>query len=552
MVPYLFLAGLQTTVFSALFVFTDRVLYPVYASAPRLAGISVLEDQRVAGAVMWVPGSFVLLATVMVLVVRLLSPRLVRPGAPRSRATAPARTVRGPVDLLRWPLPGALRRIGVRRLLQGALLVLAAVVVLDGFFGPRIAPMNLAGVLPWTYWRAFSVLALLAAGNLFCMTCPFMLPRALGRRLFSASRSWPVALRSKWLAAGLIVLYLWAYEVLAPWDRPAWTAWIIVGYFAGAFAVDAIFKGASFCKYVCPIGQFNFIGSLVSPLEVRAREASVCASCTTHDCIRGRRGARGCELDLFLPAKVGNLDCTFCLDCVRACPHDNVGVLARVPGGELLADAPRASLGRLSGRLDLAALALVIVFGAFANAAGMVAPVARALGGALSYSAALATALVVLPAGLVRMTRWWLGRSPSTRRESRRASNRLALALVPLGMAMWADHLLIHLRGGLWSAVPAAARWAGDLGLAQAVPDWSLSHAMAAGGEGLLSFQILLLDLGLLASLYLGWRVVRPAAARTAHVVAALAPWATAASLLFIAGVWILFQPMEMRGMLAP
>ena len=40
---------------------------------------------------------------------------------------------------------------------------------------------------------------------------------------------------------------------------------------------------------------------------------------------------RGCELALFQPRKIGNLDCTFCLDCVQACPYDNVGIISRVP-----------------------------------------------------------------------------------------------------------------------------------------------------------------------------------------------------------------------------
>jgi hypothetical protein len=47
--------------------------------------------------------------------------------------------------------------------------------VLDGLLGPEISPMNLAGVLLWTHWRAFTVVGLLAVGNLFCMACPFTL-----------------------------------------------------------------------------------------------------------------------------------------------------------------------------------------------------------------------------------------------------------------------------------------------------------------------------------------------------------------------------------------
>ena len=45
--------------------------------------------------------------------------------------------------------------------------------------------------------------------------------------------------------------------------------------------VDGLFKHAVFCKFVCPIGQFNFIASTVSPLEVEVRDHRVCSSCHT-------------------------------------------------------------------------------------------------------------------------------------------------------------------------------------------------------------------------------------------------------------------------------
>lgn len=59
----------------------------------------------------------------------------------------------------------------------------------DNQFGPQLAPRNLAGVIPWVQWRGLIVLALLLAGNLFCMACPFMLTRQLAKRLFPASRA---------------------------------------------------------------------------------------------------------------------------------------------------------------------------------------------------------------------------------------------------------------------------------------------------------------------------------------------------------------------------
>src|SRR5262249_31536405 len=148
-------------------------------------------------------------------------------------------------------------------------------VIYDGLSGPAVSPMNLAGVLPWIHWRGLVILGLLAVGNVFCMACPFVLPRTLARRLLPRqSRSWPRWLRNKWLSVCLLIVFLWAYEALALWDSPWWTAWLALGYFVTAFVVDVLFRGAAFCKYVCPIGQFNFVQSLVSPLEVKVRDAT--------------------------------------------------------------------------------------------------------------------------------------------------------------------------------------------------------------------------------------------------------------------------------------
>ena len=273
--------------------------------------------------------------------------------------------------------------------MQAVLLAVSALILYDGFWGPQLAPKNLAGVLPWVHWRGLVVLALLIAGNLFCMACPFMLPRRLAKKLLPADRPWPKVVRNKWLAIVALLVFFWAYEAFDLWASPWLTAWVALTYFAAAFAIDGIFKGAAFCKYVCPIGQFHFVNGMVSPLEVKVRRPSLCGDCTTKDCIKGRyspqppprsprhspineslrhsgvsrnpstgekhlhaaaptlpqtptkasRGVStpaglhlvqtGCELRLFQERKVGNMDCTFCLDCIQACPYDNVGIRLR-------------------------------------------------------------------------------------------------------------------------------------------------------------------------------------------------------------------------------
>ena len=146
-----------------------------------------------------------------------------------------------PWDLLRVPVIGPILHYRYfRRMVQSAMLLLAAVVVADGFWGPQIGPLNLAGTLPWTYWRGFAVIGLLAAGNLFCMACPFTLPRDVARRFFLPHDRWPKQLRSKWIAVCLLAIYFWSYEVFSLWNSPWLTAWIIAGYFVTALVVDSL------------------------------------------------------------------------------------------------------------------------------------------------------------------------------------------------------------------------------------------------------------------------------------------------------------------------
>lgn len=512
MIPYLLLGDILNTALSAVLIFSDRVLYPSY-EAIRVSGLSAREDQAAAGAIMWVPGSIVYIVPAVVIAVRLFA---------RGRRTERRwPTPRRQTLTKRLPLPS------LRRMAQGAMLLLAAAVMWDGFFGTQVAAVNLAGALPWIHWRALSLLALILAGNLFCMACPFTLVRDAGRRFLPAKLRWPRRLRSKWIPAGLIVVYLWAYQALKLWDSPWLTAWLIAGYFAAAMIVDGIFRGASFCKYVCPIGQFHFVSSLVSPAEIRPRSLAVCQACRTHDCIRGNDRARGCELNLFQPKKAGNMDCTFCLDCVTACPHDNVALLPAASASTLTIDPYRSSLGRLSKRTDIAVLAGIIVFGSLVNAGGMVSSVLAwehrwhsFLGMDLVVALSVIAGVVILPA-LILLFCGALTRLVPLSRKLADVLRRFVLSLVPLGTAVWAAHLLYHV---------ATSRLA--------VPGW------------LASVQIMLLDAGLLLTLYVGWKVAIQSTSRRASAVALIGPWALLSCTVYASAIWIFFQPMQMQGML--
>lgn len=467
------------------------------------------------------------------------------------------------LDILHVPGLGRLLRWRWGRLVfQLPLLLAALLVIYDGLTGPQLAPQNIATVAAWVHYRGLVILALLLAGNLFCMSCPFTLPRTLARRLSGRDRRWPRALRSKWLAIVCLAAMFWAYEVFDLWASPWLTAWVVIGYFIAAFALEAIFAESPFCKYICPLGTFNFVASTVSPLQVMARSQDVCRTCVGKECVTGTsQGSRGngsvtvlgCGTELFVPQIKSNLDCVFCLDCARACPHDNVALAARKPLIELTSDAwPR--------RWDVAFLALVFAFAAVGNAFGMVPPVytletrlAELLGTgseALILLIIFGTILFVLPAAFGIGAAWLSRQADAAHRTTplRVVFARYAPVVVPLGFGIWFAHYWFHFASGALSLVPVAQSFLLDHGIALLgrQPAWMLGPIMP--DSWLIVLELAGVLVGLLASLLVLSRKASAAShdERTARKV--MLPWLALLILLALAAVAVFMLPMEMRG----
>jgi len=76
---YLFLATLPCDALSAFLAFCGRVVYPSHHSGHPLFGLSPLQDQECAGALMWFWVTIAYLIPAVVITVRMLSPSSVRP-----------------------------------------------------------------------------------------------------------------------------------------------------------------------------------------------------------------------------------------------------------------------------------------------------------------------------------------------------------------------------------------------------------------------------------------------------------------------------------------
>ena len=475
----------------------------------------------------------------------------------------------GLLDILQVPLIGRFLRWRRGRLvLQLGMLLVAAALVIDGLTGPQSAARNLATVAPWVHYRGLIVLVLLMVGNLFCMACPFALPRSLGKRL-SRGRQFPRVLRNKWLAiASLFTLFL-LYEWLDLWASPWLTAWLILAYFLASFLLEAAFSESAFCKYVCPLGSFNFVYSTSAPTQIAVKDPDICRHCVGHECVNGDyapapllrvdeipggetvtvrhgpQGTPGCGTLLFAPQIRSNLDCTLCLDCVRACPHENIGLMARLPGRELLQP------GAWPQRLDVSLLVILLAAMGLTNAFGMVPPVyalQQALAETLGLRSELLILLLVFGATslllptLLTLLAAALGRwlSGTTRKYSLRATVAFfAPAFVPVGLGVWIAHYTFHFLIAPGSIIPVLQEFLGQGG------DWGrFGGSLDATLIGLV--QLVAIGGGSVWSLLIAQRAATRMYRRDA--VPGMLPWALLLLAIALIAVWIFSQPMEMRG----
>jgi hypothetical protein len=248
------------------------------------------------------------------------------------------------------------------------------------------------------------------------------------------------------------------------------------------------------------------------------------------------------------------MDCTFCLDCVHACPHDNLGIMSRLPAGELTVDARRSGIGYFSRRKDLAALFMVFTFGAILNAFGMVSPVYAAhswLAGVLRVNqeapilgVIFAAGLIIEPALLLGLAGWLTKKWGGSGKAILPLILRHSYALVPLGFGIWLSHYGFHFLTGLCTIIPVFQSALADAGWPiLGAPMWTLGGLPE---NAVYPIELGFLGLGLLGSLLVAYRLAEEST--EAHTGRVFSIWAALCLFLWISALWLLSQPMEMRG----
>ncbi|RPI83707.1 MAG: 4Fe-4S binding protein, partial [Chloroflexi bacterium] len=315
-------------------------------------------------------------------------------------------------------------------------------VILAGLSGSRVGSHNFAIIFVWiAWWTALKLVFIPLGGRSWCSICPIPMPgewlqrgfdphltSKTGRRGFGLR--WPKMLRSSWLqSSGFLLIGLFTAVTLTD---PRVTALVLLGLIALAIGLSLVFENRAFCSYVCPIGGFTGLYAKTSPIELRVGEPCVCAAHKEKDCYTA------CPWGLYPLSLKDSSACGLCMECLRACPKDNIAVNLRPFGSDL-----RTS--KTSARLDETFLALgmlgsALVFAAvFTGPWGALKTAAFQIGSTswFGYAAGLlALNLGVLP-GLFTLAVWIGQKWSGNRVKIRQAVARQAQMLLPLGLCAW-------------------------------------------------------------------------------------------------------------------
>jgi NAD-dependent dihydropyrimidine dehydrogenase PreA subunit len=330
----------------------------------------------------------------------------------------------------RWP-QFVLRALA----LAGFVFTIAA-----GLLGSSVGSHNFAIIFVWiAWWTALKLVFIPLGGRSWCSVCPIPLPGEWlqqggilsAERGLGLNRRWPKRLKGSWLQSGAFLL-IGLFSAVTLTD-PRVTGWVLLALFGLAIGLSLVFERRAFCSYLCPIGGFTGIYAQTAPLEVRVLDTEICAKHGDKSCYQA------CPWGLYPVAFRDSAACGLCMECLRACPQDNLALNLRPFGSDI-------GKPRTANKLDEAFLALVMLGSALAFAAVFVGPwgwlksAAFAIGSLrwMGYAAGfLALNLLILP-GLFALA-VWTGQKYTAKKHSplkQQIANQ-SQALLPLGLFAW-------------------------------------------------------------------------------------------------------------------
>jgi polyferredoxin len=355
------------------------------------------------------------------------------------------------IDLM--AIPGVSRLLRSRWpqwLITTAFLAAFLYAIASGFFGTNVGSRSFAITIVWIAWWGLLIIFLVPfGGRLWCSVCP--IPAAGdwlqrggvlssdGRVHRGAGKRWPRRFRSLWLQnSAFLILALFSVVILT---QPRVSAALLLALVIAAIGTSLIFERRSFCRYLCPVGGFIGLYSLLSPLALRVKDPDICRDHPSKDCYTGNTRGHGCPWLTYPGTLDRNADCGLCMECLRTCPLNNVSLFLRRPGTDLAPKTVRPPL-----RLDETFKGSIMLSSALLYSIVLLGPWGELKSAAfdvgsppwLTYAGAfLLLSLIALPALYLLGSAVSNALSPDKSITLRKRFLTSTVGLVPLGITAW-------------------------------------------------------------------------------------------------------------------
>jgi hypothetical protein len=250
------------------------------------------------------------------------------------------------LELTRWgPLHRAIKSRWFQPAVQIPVVIGFLAVIAAGLVGSQEPGRNIAPVLTWNIWWIGLIFAVFFFGNLWCFMCPWTaipdwamrLSLTSTEKVRSLGKRYPRFKLWMWPAIILFAVVTWLEIIYDAANRPWLTSLIAIFMIVLSWVLLVLYERKAMCRYVCFVGRVSGQYAMMGMVELRRRDSNVCRNCETKDCYRGREGhGLPCPTHEFMGAMNENQYCTLCTECVKSCPHDNIGLNVRSSGADVL------------------------------------------------------------------------------------------------------------------------------------------------------------------------------------------------------------------------
>ncbi len=224
--------------------------------------------------------------------------------------------------------------------------------ILSSLQGSPVGNRNIAIIFVWIlWWFALKAVFVPLGGRLWCMMCPLPAPaewlsrkslttvryfqkpfKKLHHRFTGLQKDWPKKMDNIWLQNILFLAMISGGIILI--TRPIATSIMFLIILILTLILSLIYRNRVFCLYLCPVGGFLGTYSMASMTEVRVIDPDICKKHKEKSCFTGGPNGWACPWNQYIGEMNRNNYCGLCMECIKSCPKDNVGIFARPFGSD--------------------------------------------------------------------------------------------------------------------------------------------------------------------------------------------------------------------------